>query len=195
MRTHKDPAEAKAARSQRQEDQETALGEGAGASEVGGHLMQEVERSAVEGGVRVSISPMELMTHAYGVKAVRLACGDARGWNGQFYSRCDDLSAVMVMAAGRARSPAMAEALRIVREAEIGVAGERRLRSRLEHIGTHDNKVADLLSRGLVSQAVALVEGQFGVGSCRIVELPEAYLRETEERVCSAFLRDEEGTR
>jgi len=89
----------------------------------------------------------------------------------------------------------MAEALGIVREAEIGVAGERRLRSRLEHIGTHDNKVANLLSRGLVSQAVALVEGQFGVGPCRIVELPEAYLRETEERVCSAFLRDEEGTR
>ena len=81
-----------------------------------------------------------------------------------------------------------------VREAEIGSPGDRRLRSRLEHTGTHDSKVADLLSSGLIGQAVELVEKRHGRGSCRVVELPEAYLRETQERVCSAFLRDEKGT-
>jgi hypothetical protein len=75
-----------------------------------------VEYTPTEEGVhKVSISPLELVTQAFAVRAVRQQTQDTPA-NGGFYSRCDNLSAVQVVAAGRARSPAMAEALRVVRE-------------------------------------------------------------------------------
>ena len=95
------------------------------------------------------------------------------------------------MDAGRARAPGMAEALVIVREAETGGAGERRLKSLLQHIGTLDSKVADLLSRGDVEEAKRMVVERSGY--CTEVALPEAYLREVEDRLSAAFSRDAEG--
>ena len=83
--------------------------------------------------------------------------------NSRFYSGCDSDSAVRVVNAGRARSPGMTEALRVVHEEEIGAPGERRLRMRLEHIGTLENKVADLLSRGDIEEAIARVTARWGV--------------------------------
>ena len=49
----------------------------------------------------------------------------------------------------------MTEALRVVHEEEIGAPGERQLRMRLEHIGTLESKVADLLTRGDIEEAIA----------------------------------------
>ena len=82
------------------------------------------------------------------------------------------------MNAGRARSPGMTEALRVVHEEEIGTPGERRLRMRLEHIGTPENKVADLLSRGDIGEAIARVTARWG--SCEVRTLDEVFLRSTE---------------
>ena len=120
----------------------------------------DVERTA-DAPDRVSISPAELLVTAYTVRAVREVAGEEVA-NGCFYSRCDSDSAVRVVNAGRARSAAMTEALRVVREQEVGLPGERRLRVRLEHIGTLDNKVADLLSRGDVEEAMAKVRARWG---------------------------------
>ena len=100
--------------------------------------------------------------------------------NSRFYSRCDSDSAVRVVNAGRARSPGMTEALRVVHEEEIGAPGERRLRMRLEHIGTLENKVADLLSRGDIEEAIAMVTARWG--SCEVRTLDEVFLRSTEKR-------------
>jgi hypothetical protein len=66
---------------------------------------------------KASISPLELVVQGFVVRAVRTHGAPA---NGCFYSRCDNLSAVHVVAAERARSPAMTEALRFVREEELG---------------------------------------------------------------------------
>jgi len=152
---------------------------------------REVERTVADGRERISISPAELAVHGFGVKVVWKLCAGAQQWNGQFYSRCDNMSAVMVMDAGRARAPGMAEALVIVREAETGGAEERRLKSLLQHIGTLDSKVADLLSRGDVEEAKRMVVERSGY--CTEVALPEAYLREVEDRLSAAFSRDAEG--
>ena len=93
------------------------------------------------------------------------------------------------MNARRARSAAMTEALRVVREQEIGLPGERRLRMRLERIGTLDSKVADLLSRGDVTEAMAVVGARWG--QCEVRTLDEAFLRSAEKRVREATLKGE----
>jgi hypothetical protein len=98
---------------------------------------------------------------------------------------------VRVVNAGRARSPAMTEALRVVHEEEIGAPGERRLRMRLEHIGTLENKVADLLSRGDIEEAIAMVTARWG--SCEVRTLDEVFLRSTEKRVREATLHEYDG--
>ena len=143
-----------------------------------GDAGEEVADRDVEGnpgGVElVSISPAELLVTGYSVRAVR-EIGVAPA-NGRFYSRCDSDSAVREVNAGRARSPGMTEALRVVHEEGVGAPGERQLRMRLEHIGTPGNKVADLLSRGDIEEAIARV-----------------FLRSTEKRVREATLHEYGG--
>ena len=138
----------------------------------------------------VSISPAELLVTGYTVRAVRELV-DGGPANGCFYSRCDNDSAVRVVNAGRARSPAMIEALRVVHEQEIGMAGERRLRLRLEHIRTEENKVADLLSRGDIEEAIEMVTARWG--RCEVRTLDEEFLRSTERRVREATLHEYDG--
>lgn len=147
----------------------------------------DVERAA-DAPERVPISPAELLVAAYTVRAVCEVAG-AEVINGCFYSRCDNYSAVRVVNARRARSAAMTEALRVVREQEIGLPGERRLRMRLERIGTLDSKVADLLSRGDVTEAMAVVGARWG--QCEVRTLDEAFLRSAEKRVREATLKGE----
>ena len=158
-----------------------------------GDAGEEIADKDVEGGPGgvelASISPAELLVTGYTVRTVR-EIGVAPA-NGQFYSRCDNDSAVRVVNAGRARSPAMTEALRVVHEEEIGAPGERRLRMRLEHIGTLENKVADLLSRGDIEEAIAMVTTRWG--SCEVRTLDEVFLRSTEKRVREATLHEYDG--
>jgi hypothetical protein len=144
----------------------------------------------VERGVRkVSISPMELMVQGFVAMGMRMTRGRELP-NGCFFSRCDNLSSVMVVEAGRAKSPAMTEALRIIKEVEIGKEGEPRMRMRLKHIGTYENKVADLLSRGKIEEAMAMVRARWGV--CRVGHLDAAWVAESERRVREASSRDVE---
>ena len=136
---------------------------------------------------QVSISPLELLVKAFVVRAVRERL-PTEVPNGNFYSRCDNDSAVQVVAAGRAKSPAMTKALRIVKEEEKGEKGQRSYRLRLEHISTLDNKVADLLSRGALEEAPELVQDRWGI--CLEGQLDEKFVAQAEERVRTASLRD-----
>ena len=142
-----------------------------------------------------SISPAELLVTAFAVQALRECEGELPGGgpaNGQFYSRCDDESAVRVVNAGRARSTSMTEAMWVVREQEIGGPGDRRMRIRLEHIRTEVSKVADLLSRGDVEEAKEVVRSRCG-GRCEVRTLDEGFVREMERRVREATLEEYKG--
>ena len=163
--------------------------EGSSAESPEEHAITDVECSGEGTERKVSISPLELLVQAFVVRAVRMTRGGELP-NGSFFSRCDNLSSVKVVEAGRAKSPAMTEALRIIQEEEIGGGGERRLRLYLEHIGTLDNKVADLLSRGDIEEAKELVRARWGV--CRVGMLDAAFVAEAERRVREAFNRDGE---
>jgi hypothetical protein len=181
---------------------EAAGGGSGGPEEGGGGALgdegDEVADRVVEhgGGAAelVSISPAELLVTGYTVHAMRDLAGAGKlglPVNGCFYSRCDNDSAVRVVNAGRARSPAMTEALRVVHEEEIGAVGERRLRMRLEHIRTHENKVADLLSRGDIKEAIAMVTARWS--KCEVRTMDEEFLRSTEKRVREATLHEYDG--
>jgi hypothetical protein len=111
--------------------------------------------------------------------------------SGCFYSRCDTDSAVRVVNAGRVRGPATTEAVRLVHEEEIGEVGERRLRMRLEHIRTEENKVTDLLSRGDIEEANEMAKARRGRYEVRTLD--EGSLRGTEKRVREATLHEHDG--
>ena len=146
---------------------------------------EEGER-LVEGrrGNKVSISPLEALVQAYVLRAVRSQCPEEVP-NGNFYSRCDNLSSVQVVGAGRAKSPAMTEALRIIREESRAGSDGKRWRMRLKHIGTQVNKVADLLSRGDIEEARAMVAARWG--RCVDGNLEQDFLRGSESRVLNAI--------
>ena len=61
---------------------------------------------------------------------------------------------------------------------------------RLEHIGTLDNKVADLLSRGDIEEAKALVVARWG--RCEVGVLDPLFVESAEKRVREASRRDVE---
>jgi hypothetical protein len=62
----------------------------------------------------------------------------------------------------------------------------------LEHIGTLDNKVADLLSRGEVEEAMAMVIARWG--RCQVGVLDPSFVASAEkERVRLASRRDMEA--
>jgi hypothetical protein len=167
-------------------------GEGGAVGDEGEEVAdRDVERDPA--GVELtSISPAELLVTGYTVHAVRELAGEVGlPANGCFYSRCDNDSAVRVVNAGRARSPAMTEALRVVHEEETGKGEERRLRMRLEHIRTEENKVADLLSRGDIEEAKEMVKARWG--KCEVRTLDEGFLRSTEKRVREATLHEYDG--
>ena len=68
--------------------------------------------------------------------------------NVNFYSRCENMSSVQVVEAGRAKRPAIFEALRVIREESRAGSVGKLWRIRLQQIGSKDKKVAGLLSRG-----------------------------------------------
>jgi len=86
----------------------------------------------------------------------------------------------------------MTEAMWVVREQEMGGPGGRRMRMRLEHIGTEVSKVADLLSRGGVEEAKELVRSRCG-GRCEVRTLDAVFVREMERRVREAALEEYNG--
>ena len=111
-----------------------------------------------EEGGSLSISPAELIGAAFMLEAVgtmRLGLTHPR-----FVGRCDNDSACCAVNNRRTRSYPMHAALRCVVERE----GHWGLRMRLQHIPTKENKVADLLSRGKIGEAMALVAAEVGSG-------------------------------
>ena len=153
------------------------------------------DHDAERGESRVwSISPAELLVAALNVRALRNCEGELPGGgptNGEFYSRCDNESAVRMVNAGRMRSTSMTEAMWVMREQKIGGPGGRRMRMRLEHIRTEVSKVAGLLSRGDVEEA-KLVRSWRG-GRCEVRALGEGLVREMERRVRDAALEEYKG--
>ena len=150
------------------------------------------QRTGGEGGGVYEPSPLELVTQAFVVRAVQQQTLDS-SVNGNFDPCCDNQSPVQVVAAGRARSPAPIEALRIVRVEVPGPPGGRRLRMCLEHTYTMGSKVADLLSRGEVAEARAMVIAQWR--RCRVGVLYPPFMANAEERVRLASGRNVEAGR
>jgi len=116
----------------------------------------EASRTKKLRAVRVSISPLELLTQALLAAAVgeRIGCSGLE--NGQVILRCDNQSACDVVASRRPHSPAMAKALELLEEVEAAYG----LKVRLEYIRTDLNRTADALSKGDFPAAAAALKMQ-----------------------------------
>ncbi len=138
---------------------------------------EDREQREGEGGEEgsISISPAELMGACFMLEAVGILQLDLP--HRRFVGRCDNSSACAAVNRRRVKSYAMHAALMCVIERERHWG----LRMRLDHYPTRENKVADLLSRGRIEEAMEVVRAE--VGWCEVRVLDAAWVAEIESAV------------
>ena len=149
----------------------------------------EVPRGGLRAGEEegaLSISPAELGAAALMVEAVGRFEHELGGdlEIRQFVGRGDNLGSCHAVNTRRVRSYPMHAGLECVEEREL----KWRLRRRLEHTPTKESRVADLLARGKLQEAIELVRRE--MGRCEQRWLPAGVVEDMERRIREACLKE-----
>jgi len=145
-------------------------------------VLTEQLKSPSGGMVKLSISPAELFVANLVLRLVFRVAKDKLRGSSRIVGRCDNSSACHAVNKRRARSVPMHTGVMMVTETERVTS----LRMRLEHIPTEENVVPDLLSRGRIEEAKAILVKRWGyvVGS----QFESGFVEKLENRLCNSCL-------